>query len=288
MGNIATTLDEQLIKLKNRGLEIDVSDDKAKEVLSDIGYYRLGFYWHYFEIDDDHNFVDGAKFSDIIALYYLDVDLRHTLIKYLNRLEVNFRTNLIYIVSNKYKMSPTWFGDRNVVKNDFIMTLNQFYNEKFKSYNKSIKDHHSKYINDIYAPAWKTLEFMSFGFNLKLYRSIKDISVKKEISKKYNVFKLSKFVNHMKAFISLRNICAHGSTLYDYKPHIGISFIPIMNIKNNERYKLSGALKLLSYYIGVISKNRQIEFDNEVKDIIMNPFFSKELRTIIETKSGYK
>ena len=38
----ATTVDEQVEKLKSRGMIID-NDNKARENLLDIGYYRLGF-----------------------------------------------------------------------------------------------------------------------------------------------------------------------------------------------------------------------------------------------------
>mgnify|MGYP005607096073 CR=1 FL=1 len=44
----ATTLDEQVDKLKNRGLVIN-DEEKAKEVLLDIGYYRFGAYLFPFE-----------------------------------------------------------------------------------------------------------------------------------------------------------------------------------------------------------------------------------------------
>ena len=44
----ATTLDEQVEKLKNRGLVIN-DEEKAKEVLLDIGYYRFGAYLFPFE-----------------------------------------------------------------------------------------------------------------------------------------------------------------------------------------------------------------------------------------------
>lgn len=48
MGKIATSIDEQLELLEKRGMTLE-SKEKAKEYLLDIGYYRLGFYWHYFE-----------------------------------------------------------------------------------------------------------------------------------------------------------------------------------------------------------------------------------------------
>ena len=40
----ATNIDEQLNLLKNRGMIIE-DEKKAKEILLDVGYYRLGFYW---------------------------------------------------------------------------------------------------------------------------------------------------------------------------------------------------------------------------------------------------
>ena len=74
MGNKATNTNKQIEILTGRGLTLDYPEAKVKEFLLDIGYYRLGFYWHHFEIDDDHNFDPNSKLSDVIALYYLDVD----------------------------------------------------------------------------------------------------------------------------------------------------------------------------------------------------------------------
>jgi abortive infection bacteriophage resistance protein len=130
MGQIATSIIEQIQILKGRGMIFDFEDTKDKEILLDIGYYRLGFYWKPFEIDKEHNFKDGTKFSDVITLYYLDVDLRNILNKYLTRLEINFRTKLIYYVSNKYKESPTWFADETVVQRNFIDNLSRIYDAK--------------------------------------------------------------------------------------------------------------------------------------------------------------
>ena len=56
MGNTATTFNEQIALLEKRGMVIDMEPNKVKEILLDIGYYRLGFYWHPFVIDDSHNF----------------------------------------------------------------------------------------------------------------------------------------------------------------------------------------------------------------------------------------
>ncbi len=157
MGAKATTVEEQIALLESRGMEIDISVAKAKEILLDIGYYRLGFYWNCFECDYAHNFAKETKFSDVVALYYLDVDLRELLLKYIYRIEVHFRTQIVYQVSNKYRSSPTWFIDNKVVSNEYIADFDKFYSREFKRNNKPIDKHHKKYINDKYAPAWKTI-----------------------------------------------------------------------------------------------------------------------------------
>ncbi|CAM4285020.1 Abi-like protein [Gillisia hiemivivida] len=103
MAGVVTSVENQIKKLRKRGMDLDLEESKIKEILLDIGYYRLGFYWHPFEIDANHNFAKDTKFSTVIDLYYLDVDLRYLLIKYINRLELNFRTNLIYWASMHYE-----------------------------------------------------------------------------------------------------------------------------------------------------------------------------------------
>ena len=55
MGSIATDFAQQIEKLASRGMKFDLKEDKIKEHLLDIGYYRLGFYWCPFT-DKNHNF----------------------------------------------------------------------------------------------------------------------------------------------------------------------------------------------------------------------------------------
>jgi abortive infection bacteriophage resistance protein len=62
---------------------LDLEPEKERNLL-DINY-RLGFYWHPFEINASHQFQEGTLFSNAVTLYYLDVDLRNLLLKYLNR-----------------------------------------------------------------------------------------------------------------------------------------------------------------------------------------------------------
>ena len=45
----AYTIDQQIAELKSNGMAFD-DEEKAKEILLDVGYYRLGFYSFPYEI----------------------------------------------------------------------------------------------------------------------------------------------------------------------------------------------------------------------------------------------
>lgn len=130
MAKEAINIDEQISLLRQRGMIID-NEDKAKEVLSDVGYYRLGFYWFPFErsypckVGRTHEFREGTNFDDIVRLYYFDFNLRGILTRYLNRIEIHLRTFLTYYVSNYYKTSPTWFVDPSIVTANYIQSFDQ-------------------------------------------------------------------------------------------------------------------------------------------------------------------
>ncbi|MDD4778535.1 MAG: hypothetical protein PHV53_09645 [Fermentimonas sp.] len=67
----ATTIEEQITIIRERGIILDYSVDKCKEILSDIGYFRFGYYCFPFEINypdkinRTHQYKEGSKFSRI-------------------------------------------------------------------------------------------------------------------------------------------------------------------------------------------------------------------------------
>ena len=287
MGNVATTFNQQMAILESRGMFFDLEPNKVKEVLLDIGYYRLGFYWHPFVIDDHHNLAPGTKFSDIVCLYYLDVDLRNILNKYINRIEISFRTQVIYYVSNKYRNSPTWFIDNNVLNSDFIEDIDKFYNERFVISNKPIKKHHQKYLNDKYAPAWKTLEFFSFGVIVKIFKSLKSEDIKQRISGNFGILNIQKFTNFIETLVLLRNNCAHSDVLFDFQTPLGISSIPDINFNNRDRHSLDSTLRVLIFILGKISANRKNSLVAELNEKFNEHKENMIIRSIIENKINY-
>lgn len=291
MGLKATTLEEQIRLLRSRGMEIN-NEEKAKEVLSDIGYYRLGFYWFPMEVDypnkhnRNHLFKDTANFDDAVRLYYFDFKLRNILLKYLSRIEISFKTSLIYFVSNRYDSYPTWFVNPIIVNKSFVQSFDvEVYNSKFKN-NKVIARHHKKYINDKYAPAWKTLEFMTLGGVISLYTSLNNNDLKRIIASIYNINRVEVFENYIILIRDIRNVCAHGNILYDFAPIRSIRKGPALmtDVVNNQN--LRGAYKIIEYMIKQISVNRYNDLRNEIRSLLEKYSDFEGVENIIKNISG--
>lgn len=121
----ALHIDQQIELLKSRGVFFD-NEAKAKEILLDVGYYRLGFYSYPFEKSfpakehRTHEYIEGTTFKSIYDLYKFDTKLRRILLNALDRIEINIRATITYIVSNYYVDSPTWFVDKSKMHPSFV------------------------------------------------------------------------------------------------------------------------------------------------------------------------
>ena len=288
----ATTLDEQLEKLRRHGVIIS-DEPKAKEYLADIGYYRLGFYLFPFEqtyphLDHrrQHMVNPGTRIEDVVALYYFDMDLRNILNKYLSRIEVAIRTTIIYELSNKYNSNPTWFVDPNVVSSDFIR---KFPNEAYRSIKNKlpIQRHHAKYLGQ-YAPAWKNMEFMTFGNLEVLYDSLIWDRDKSLISSHFREFAIETFKSYLTAIREVRNACAHGNVVFGMTLSKGIrAGQACPSFSANEQQSFKGALRVVDYMLRQVSVNRANDMWNELWSATSRLYKkTPAIRTVIESQTG--
>ena len=104
----AITIQDQIAKLKARGLRFD-DEALAESYLSNISYYRLRAYTYPFQDnnDPDHPFKVDISFEDIIKLYVFDRKLRNLLFDALEKIEISFRTQIIYNLSLIHISEPT-------------------------------------------------------------------------------------------------------------------------------------------------------------------------------------
>ena len=291
----ATTTDEQIEKIRSRGMFLDIGEEKTKEILLDIGYFRLGFYCFPFEKtyprlkNRTHEYKEGARISDVIRLYYLDFDLRHILIKYLNRIEIHFRTNITYWASNEYReQNNTWFADPTVMNKSFVSNFDDKIYNGIKEKNKVLKEHHSKYINDKYSPAWKTMEFLTFGAIINIYQNLKNEELKQKIANIYGIKSSKIFYNYISAIKDIRNVCAHGSVLFDFTLPLSLRKGPAFDYEKHSKNNLYSSILVIRYILSKISSNRATELDEKLNEIFYNYKENSMISSVIENQIGFK
>ncbi|ROS81501.1 Abi family protein [Muribaculaceae bacterium Isolate-042 (Harlan)] len=298
----ATTYEEQITILRRHGVVIS-DEAKAKEYLADIGYYRLGFYLYPFELTyphldnrRQHNVKPGTCIEDVFALYYFDIDLRNILNKYLSRIEVAIRTTIVYELSNKYKSNPTWFVDSNVVSANFIR---KFPGEAYRSIRNKlpIQRHHSKYTGQ-FAPAWKTMEYMTLGNLEVLYDSLVWDRDKRLISSHFKELAIETFKSYLTALREVRNACAHGNLLFGMTLSSGIrTGEACASFNGNDNQTFKGALRVIDYLLRQVSVNRANDMWREIykatyllyqKTPSMRPIVENQTGIIVPEKSAFR
>ena len=136
-----------------------------------------------------------------------------------------------------------------------------------------------------YAPAWKIIEYFSFGVVISLFENLKDGGLKHDISKAYGMESSTQFSNYINTIRRLRNYCAHGKVLFDTNLPVAISNGPIGNL-GNRKTMLSGAYYVLKYILGCISINRQNDLVASIRKAF-SEVDSNIVKTIICDNSGF-
>lgn len=276
------TLQEQVDKLRNRGLLID-DEQLAKEYLSNISYYRLRAYTYPFQDNvnpvADHKFLrDDIHFSDIIDLYRFDRRLRSVMFNAIEKIEVAVRTKIVQAYAETTGSSH-WFNDRNLYKHQakrdrngnmttaFDLLMKDIENEVKRSNEDFIKHYYTKYDNPPMPPAWMTLEVLSLGTLSRLYQLLEKSPIKKKIAKEFGLNDDRVLANWLHAIAVWRNCCAHHSRIWNRRSIISVQmptnadnpFIDRATIRTIRPNKIFAALCCIKYISNIISPDSDIK-----------------------------
>ncbi len=267
----AITIDEQLNRLQKRGMII-ADKEHARKVLSSVSYYRMGFYWYRFEIPQYrkkgiHKFRKDTTWEKVEALYNFDDRFRNLLSYYLQKIETDIRTHITYIVSNYYKTDPIWFVNSSFVNQKFIDKFRSDYSSLKR--NEVIRKHHRKHPADKFAPAWKTLEFLTFGEIQYLYKNILEKSLRKKIFVNYNIANEDIFNSYINILREVRNVCAHSHILCDMRLYRGIvGNSDLLGLKPKEEFSIVGILKVIYYMLKQIDLSKEQELRDNLHKLV--------------------
>ena len=139
-----------------------------------------------------------------------------------------------------------------VVNTDFITDFPTAAYNAIKK-NDAIKRHHKKYAG-MYAPAWKTIEYMTLGNIEILYDSLVLNKDKKLVSNRFGEPATNTFKSYLSAIRELRNACAHGKPVFDLNLYNGIRSGKAGSFCTSNRHTVREALTVVDYMLSHISE----------------------------------
>lgn len=264
---------DQIEMLKKRGLLFN-DEAKAAHYLSNISYYRLRAYTYPFQdnTDENHPFTTQVSFEEIIELYVFDRQLRLLIFDGIEKIEIAFRTQIIYHYSLAYgsfwHLKPELYRDTM----RFANQLDSLQKEVDRS-NETFIDHYkNKYTSPSEPPCWMSLEVSSMGLLSKIFQNLKKGNEKKIIANHFGLSDALILENWMHSFCNLRNICAHHGRIWNRRlSKIKLPYNTKFQFLENDKIytnKLYATICCIEYILQIISP--KTTFKVRLKELMQN------------------
>ncbi|KXA19331.1 Abi family protein [Gardnerella vaginalis] len=215
----ALTYDQQIARLVNDH-HLKISNiEFAKGILTKVNYYRLSGYGVGLKnANNKEYYQDTVSIEQLFNLYCFDSQFKNNLMRTIEQIEIELRTQIVYYLSIKYGpevlMSETNFVCKTNKQGQSIYSIliKSLNKEIERQKNKPFVKHHIEKYNSQF-PIWVSVELMSFGSLSSLF-SILKTEDQKNISRYYNTD--PKYLkNWILCLVEVRNICAHYTRLYN-------------------------------------------------------------------------
>ncbi len=221
----ALSVDKQVELLKERKLEFE-NEEKARHYLQHIWYFRLTWYFKFYQDKETNKFHDGTTFEQVKDLYVFDRKLRLLTLDSIEKIEVSFKANINDCMSNEYGCN--WFNNINLfsLETDKKLGIYENFIERVdwiqkKSSSMFIKAYFEKY-DEEYLPSWMLFEELTIWEVSNIYRLL-GTKLKQKIADKFSLYQLD-FQIWIHLLVYIRNVSAHHSRLwnkeYIVKPRI--------------------------------------------------------------------
>ena len=129
---------------------------------------------------------------------------------------------------------------------------------------------------------------MTIGEILDLYNAISNVSSRLAISKAFGIRSIKTLDNYLTAVRQIRNRCAHNGVLFDYVASMALTEKgPVKMSSVADKTNLRGAIEVIKYLTGVVSKNRQSDFEQEIRRLIERYKEEEPHYWVIQIASGF-
>jgi len=209
---------QQVNHLRQKGLTINY-DTSAIKQLASIGYFSLICgYKQPFKNPTTRQYRDGVTFSDIVALYYFDEELRRIFLFYLIRIEKAMKSHINYEFCKTFGEAQAEYLNannyNNIQTNQRIVTklITVLGNTVTQNSDYPYINHHRQTYGNV--PLWVLMNTLTFGNISKMFQVLPQ-SLQSRICQNYklNIHQTEQILSVLTKF---RNVCAHGERLYSY------------------------------------------------------------------------
>lgn len=212
----ATTIDEQFMILRARGMSFDDGLDKSciKTILRNNNYFRLEGYWfEYYEsqLYPEHRFRCQTSFRSIWNDYRGDSLLRHAIFELIEIFELSFRSVMANVLARNHGPFPYGIDDFDCSCDAHAEVLGRIHGAVHHSKDIFIKKFYEHYSNPL-PPIWMIVEIMSLGELSRIYGICLKAFDKKEIASHYGV-PAPVLESWIRSIVHVRNRCAHHNRL---------------------------------------------------------------------------
>lgn len=231
------SLEEQLARLKQRGLAVD-NDEAARSYLQRIGYYRLSGYWYPLRVIDkagsmsagrvirrDH-FVPDSRFEDVVKLYVFDKKLRLLAMDALERIEMAVRVDVVHLLG---KRDPCAHENPACLDGNFSKkrmrggpgagrTGHEVWLEKYqalvrRSQRLPFVEHHLKAYGGK-LPIWVAIEVWDFGLLSRFFAGMR-FDDQQTIAARHGAPSGKAFASWLRSLNFMRNVSAHHARMWN-------------------------------------------------------------------------
>ncbi|GAB6071139.1 Abi family protein [Thiomicrorhabdus hydrogeniphila] len=216
----STSLSEQLRILKSRGLIwLSSEQTKVEHHLSHISYFRLSAYMRPFYVpnQNEHHFVEGTTFSDVLALYIFDRELRLILLDAIERIEVSLRAVLGNVLAENHGahgyLNPNIFDTR--YNHEWLMRelANKAQDRNCEIYLRHYRQQYPEAPDQ--PPVWMGMEVLTFKQVSTLFSKLRIDNDKHQIEQYFGGLTHALLSKWFRAISDMRNLCAHHSRIWN-------------------------------------------------------------------------
>lgn len=208
------TIDEQIVILQSRSLTIE-DEAEAKKFLLQNNYYRVSGYSLTLRKNDV--FVKSATFRNIEDIYNFDHEFRHIILHHIETIEVQIKSIYTYEFTRVYGpfgyLNSKNFTDQ--LKHKKIIHKSNEQKKRQLAHEAYLKH----FVNDLHQPIpfWAYVDLLTISDISFLY-AISEQPLKVTVAQHFGLImnRGSEILGqYMHSMTIIRNLCAHGSRIYN-------------------------------------------------------------------------